>query len=705
MDGEREKLIFNGSNVSYSAISGSSNQRMGYSNSRNKSTTLLPAANTGDMYVKDTSTKALMRKRVRSEADLLPSRRVNRLNHEWRRKLYVALPFTATFGMTSKEQRVKRSVSMDNSHMLDGEVLPQVIASMDAYESALTLPLLAAVVLSMISQFLVGYNTSVMNAPQNVVFPQHTTIEWSLAVSAFAIGGPFGAFFGGKLANVHGRKGALLLNAWVFLVGGLIMTLAQSIYWLIPGRFVVGFASGVSSVVVPIYLGEIAPPTLRGTLGTCTQFAMVIGILVSSLIAFPLATESCWRYLFLVTPALCVAQLLSAPFVVESPRWLLSKETEADEIDKDIKPTYTPKNPFDPQPTDDSKTPPNSHSHPPTPYLKGGAREVIRKLRGYRLDEEVDEEVRNFLTAAEVHRTDRGSAHSGGAMADLLQAREYRGLLIAAIGLQLAQQLCGINAVFYYSTSFFEGIIDNPLQGTCLVNFINVVATFVALQLMDTSHRRTLLLTSSLGMAFSALLLTAAALGIVHRSIALVAVMLFVSFFEIGLGPIPWLIVAEFFDAKYVATAMSLACMLNWSCNFLVGFLFPYIQQALGPYVFLPFAGVLVLTFVFVLCCVTETYGKSTEQVYREQVLLQQLHQLEADTDCENPTHPPFHSHDSDQLDELDRLIIPPFYSHDRDQLDELDRLIILSTEGSLSQDGNGTQMRVEGVEGGLNTC
>mmetsp|Transcript_33337 Transcript_33337/g.72102 ORF Transcript_33337/g.72102 Transcript_33337/m.72102 type:complete len:811 (+) Transcript_33337:99-2531(+) len=395
MDGEREKLIFNGSNVSYSAISGSSNQRMGYSNSRNKSTTLLPAANTGDMYVKDTSTKALMRKRVRSEADLLPSRRVNRLNHEWRRKLYVALPFTATFGMTSKEQRVKRSVSMDNSHMLDGEVLPQVIASMDAYESALTLPLLAAVVLSMISQFLVGYNTSVMNAPQNVVFPQHTTIEWSLAVSAFAIGGPFGAFFGGKLANVHGRKGALLLNAWVFLVGGLIMTLAQSIYWLIPGRFVVGFASGVSSVVVPIYLGEIAPPTLRGTLGTCTQFAMVIGILVSSLIAFPLATESCWRYLFLVTPALCVAQLLSAPFVVESPRWLLSKETEADEIDKDIKPTYTPKNPFDPQPTDDSKTPPNSHSHPPTPYLKGGAREVIRKLRGYRLDEEVDEEVRS----------------------------------------------------------------------------------------------------------------------------------------------------------------------------------------------------------------------------------------------------------------------------------------------------------------------
>jgi SP family facilitated glucose transporter-like MFS transporter 3 len=184
----------------------------------------------------------------------------------------------------------------------------------------MTYPLLSAVLVSMLSQFLVGYNTSVMNAPQDVVFPDHTIAQWSVAVAAFAIGGPFGAIAGGYIANRQGRKGALLMTSWIFLVGGLLMGLAMNVYWLIPARFLVGFASGLSSVVVPVYLGEIAPPTLRGTLGTCTQFALVIGILVSSLVAFPLATPVGWRYLFLLTPVLCVVQLLLSSLLLESPR-------------------------------------------------------------------------------------------------------------------------------------------------------------------------------------------------------------------------------------------------------------------------------------------------------------------------------------------------------------------------------------------------
>merc|ERR1719197_59579 len=116
-----------------------------------------------------------------------------------------------------------------------------------------------------------------MNPSQGMVFPTQamTAILWPVAVSAFAIGGPFGAFVGGTLANTSGRRGAMLINTWIFFIGGLIMALAPNIYFIIPARLIVGFASGLSSVVVPVYLGEIAPPTLRGTLGTCTQFAMV----------------------------------------------------------------------------------------------------------------------------------------------------------------------------------------------------------------------------------------------------------------------------------------------------------------------------------------------------------------------------------------------------------------------------------------------
>lgn len=116
--------------------------------------------------------------------------------------------------------------------------------------------------------------------------------------------------------------------------------------------------------------------------------------------------------------------------------------------------------------------------------------------------------------------------------------------------LHAAQQLTGINAIFYYSNSFFVGIIDNPLVGTTLVGVINVVATYVALQLMDSTGRVPLLLWSTGGMLASAVVVTLTLLGFVPNVVAVIGVMSFVTFFEIGLGPIPWLIVAEMFDAK-----------------------------------------------------------------------------------------------------------------------------------------------------------
>jgi len=198
--------------------------------------------------------------------------------------------------------------------------------------------------------------------------------------------------------------------------------------------------------------------------------------------------------------------------------------------------------------------------------------------------------------------------------------------VLSALGLQIAQQLCGINAVFYYSTSFFQGVIDDPLVGTNLVAFVNVVATYVALRLMDSTGRRTLLLWSAGGMLVSTSLILAALTGYVQQVYALVAVMAFVSFFEIGLGPVPWLIVAEMFDAKYVATAMSLACVVNWACNFLVGLLFPFMQEWLGPWSFGPFAAVLAVTYALTLAYLPETRGLSVDEIMGEVTARQKKH-------------------------------------------------------------------------------
>lgn len=170
------------------------------------------------------------------------------------------------------------------------------------------------------------------------------------------------------------------------------------------------------------------------------------------------------------------------------------------------------------------------------------------------------------------------------------------------------------------STSFFEGVIDNPLVGTTIVGAVNVVATYVALLLMDRCGRRTLILWSAGGMFLSCIVIIMSLLHYFSNMWALLAVNSYVSFFEIGLGPIPWLIVAEMFDAKYVAVAMSACSQLNWACNFIVGLGFPYMNKYLGPYSFLPFAGVLAATFMFSLTVLPETQGTTPEELATELV-------------------------------------------------------------------------------------
>lgn len=315
-------------------------------------------------------------------------------------------------------------------------------------------------------------------------------MSWSLAVAAFAVGGPFGAITGGKFADQRGRRGALLICTWTFLLGGLIQTLALDMFTIIIARFIIGFASGYSSVLVPIYLGEMAPPTLRGMLGTVTQFAMVSGILVADLFAFPFATLTKWRILFAITPIVAVLQLIMAPFLLESPRWLLGRDPKS---------------------------------------LK--ARYIIKRLRGLRYDHEVETEVGHFVMGGDA----QGQAVSSQkeVLEEIWRQPKVRKLLLSSLFLQMAQQFCGINAVFYYSTTFFQGVLDNPLVGTTLVGAVNVAATYAVLFLMDKLGRRTLILFSSGGMFLSCIVIVLSLLHVFNNMVALVAVNAYVAFFEV----------------------------------------------------------------------------------------------------------------------------------------------------------------------------
>lgn len=279
-------------------------------------------------------------------------------------------------------------------------------------------------------------------------------------------------------------------------------------------------------------------------------------------------------------------QLLLTPFLLESPRWLLGKN-------------------------------PNSSK----------ARFIIKKLRGYRYDEEVETEVGHYLGASKSQSMDANSSGASGqdnkkktAMREMFEDKKVRLLVVSTLVLQVANQFSGINAVFYYSGLFFDGVIDDPLVGTTLIGAINVLATYVALLLMDRCGRRTLIMWSTAGMFLSCVVIVLALLGYFSKTVAIGAVASYVSFFEIGLGPIPWLIVAEMFDGKYISAAMSVSSQLNWTCNFFVGLLFPYINEKLGPYSFGPFAVVLLLTFIYAWIWLPETAGTTPAELQAELV-------------------------------------------------------------------------------------
>jgi SP family facilitated glucose transporter-like MFS transporter 3 len=505
-----------------------------------------------------------------------------------RKELYTEIPFTAVHGLQTKarivtEAFIEYATVLDVSCQsgLSDEEKPvrskqvSMIISEDLKRDKIliTTPLIVATVAIAASQFLVGYNVAVLNAVEKVVFSGHSTAAWSFAVAAFSIGGPFGAMLCGKMADTQGRHRALMINSWTFLVGGLLQTFAFNLATITFSRFILGFASGYSTVLAPIYLGELAPPSLRGALGTLNQFAAVIGLLAANLLSFPLANADGWRELVSITVLVAAMQLAVAPYVLESPRWILNRDSS------------------DPQ-----------------------AIANIQELRGYQHDHEVFNELAIYILAGDAHRGGELKSQRRVVL-EMLAHPKIRYLFLSSLFLHMAQQLCGIGAIFFYSTAFFEGIIDNPLLGTTIVGVVNVVFTYVALLLMDSHGRRTLILWSSGGMFVSCITIVLSQLGYFNNITALLAVNAFVAFYEIGLGPIPFLMVAEMFDAKYVAVAMSVCSQLNWVCSFVVCVLFPSMAELLGAYSFLPFAAILAASFVFALTVMPETRGTTPEEL------------------------------------------------------------------------------------------
>ncbi len=420
---------------------------------------------------------------------------------------------------------------------------------------------------------LFGYDTGVISGAILFVKDQFALSSGteSEVVSSVLWGAVVGALFGGWLADRFGRRPVILGAAIIFVGGAIGTAVAPSVSWLIAGRVVVGLGIGVASLIAPMYIAEIAPPAIRGTLVSINQLALVSGILVAYLIDYALSGAAAWRWMFALAAFPAAVLGIGMIFLPESPRWLITH----DRLDQ--------------------------------------GRQVLTRIRAGKTADTEQEiaDIRSGL--AQQSRGWNELRHPG-----------VRPALVVGVLLALFQQLTGINTVIYYAPTIFKyaGITSSSaaILATVGVGVVNVLTTIVAVKLIDRAGRRPLLLVSLVGMTVSLV-----ALGLAFRSpstggavglFAAISLAVYIASFAVGLGPVFWLLISEIYPSSVRGMGMSLATVVNWVTNLLVALTFLTFIDHLGkPGTFWLYASITVVAAVFSILFVPETKGKTLEEI------------------------------------------------------------------------------------------
>lgn len=441
--------------------------------------------------------------------------------------------------------------------------------------------------------------------------------------SAFAsiinIGCMIGSFVGAGLSDKYGRRVALAISAVPLFMTWPLVGLLSNWLALTLLRLVMGIGVGIGSAVAPCYIGEVATLELRGALGAMNQLSITLGIFFANLMGTFLfvagdGDKFCqWRYLAYFCGALGVC-VLSTMFIPESPRFYAKQGDLANTRRSLMKLRKVTEN-FDEELMEIVNQ---------TPALRRAM-----SIRGTELGQSSQGLVAAVARAAEpTQQTQSGNAQLGSdeleeeQQAASICATRYRKSFIVGIGLLIFQQMSGCNAIIFYVSSICTeaGIPNANLAGT-MAMAAQAVFTLAACVLMEKFNRRTFLFFS---MSVCAASNFAIAWYFYAQSqdqnppamFALSAIGLFIVGFSFGLGPIPWLMLAELFTTEVRGVASSIAIATNWGCSFLVTLGFSTMLDVLGHAgTFFMFGAVVSFGLLFVACIVPETRGKNIDEV------------------------------------------------------------------------------------------
>ena len=418
---------------------------------------------------------------------------------------------------------------------------------------------------------LFGFDTAVISGTTAQLTQQFHLSQQALGftVASALWGTVLGAITAGIPGQRFGRRDTLRVMAAFYIISAVGCALAWSLPALVVFRFIGGLGIGGSSVLGPMYIAELAPADWRGRLVGFFQVNIVVGILLAYISNAWLATLSLggaeWRWKLGISalPALLFLVMLFA--IPRSPRWLLT-QGRADEALAVLRLTGTP----DPEADRD---------------------EIVRSLE-----------------------------EEGTGKIDSLLSPKYRRPVILAVTVGLFSQLTGINAVLYYLNDIFAyagaSTISGNLQAIA-VGATNLVATLIAMSIIDKVGRKKLLLTGTVGLVFCLAAIGAIFATRQHLDLLVWLLMAFIACFAVSQGAVVWVYISEVFPNRMRAKGQSLGSSAHWISNAVISLVFPVLAHHSNATPFFFFAAMMVVDFFLVLLVYPETARVSLERMQR----------------------------------------------------------------------------------------